>query len=143
MTRISMEKTMNETECKSDEVQRALADVEQAGVDVRRAVGALEVAEEKLDRAEHTLEEAEKHKLFKVTVLYNGLEREVEAKPDELVKKLLVDAIAAFQSVTNPHTLSLFTKDGRELDDNQTVREAKVIPCETLLLRPGAVKGGA
>ena len=38
------------------------------------------------------------------------------------------------------HELGL---DGRELDDNQTVREAKVTPCETLLLRPGAVKGGA
>lgn len=134
---------MNEPECKSDKVQRALADVEQAGADVHRAADALEVAEEKLDRAEHALEDAEKHEPFKVPVLYNGLEREVEAKPDELVKKLLADAIAAFPSVTNAHTLSLFTKDGRELDDNQTVREAKVEPCETLLLRPGAVKGGA
>lgn len=133
---------MGETECRDDEVQSALTDVEQAGADVRRAAGALEVAEVKLERAEHALEEAEKHKPFKVTVLYNGLERQVEAKPDELVKKLLADAIAAFPSVTNPHTLSLFTKDGRELDDNQTVRDAGVKPCETLLLRPGAVKGG-
>jgi hypothetical protein len=133
---------MAEVECKSDEVERALADVEQAGADVRRAAGALDVAEEKLERAEHELEEAEKHKSFKVTVLYNGLEREIEAKPEELVKKLLADAIAAFQSVTNPHTLSLFSKDGRELDDNQTVKAAGVNPCETLLLRPGAVKGG-
>jgi hypothetical protein len=134
---------MGEMECKDDEVQRALTDVEQAGAEVRRAAGALGVAEEKLECAEHALEEAEKHKhSFKVKVLYNGLEREVETKPDELVKKLLADAIAAFPSVTNPHTLSLFTKDGRELNDNQTVRDAGVKPCETLLLRPGAVKGG-
>lgn len=134
---------MGEMECKDDEVQRALADVERAGADVRRAAGALEVAEEKLERAEHALEEAEKHRhAFKVKVLYNGLEREVETKPNELVKKLLADAIAAFPSVTNPHTLSLFTKDGRELNDNQTVHDASVKPCETLLLRPGAVTGG-
>ena len=129
---------MGETECKNDEVERALGDVEQAGADVRRTAGALEVAEEKLERAETALEEAERHKhSFSVTVLYNGLERQVEAKPDELVKKLLADAIAAFPSVTNPHTLSLFTKDGRELNDNQMVRDAGVKPCETLLLRPG------
>jgi hypothetical protein len=133
---------VGEVKCENDEAQRALADVEQAGADVRRAAGALEVAEEKLERAEHELEEAEKHKPFKVTVLYNGLEREVEAKPEELVKTLLAAAIAAFPSVTNPHTLSLYTKDGRELDDNQTMRAANVKPCETLLLRPGAVKGG-
>ena len=134
---------MSDVDCKDNEVQRALADVEQAGADVRRAAGALEVAEEKLERAEHELEEAEKHKReFKVTVLYNGLEREIEAKPEELVKTLLASAIAAFPSVTNPHTLSLFTKDGRELNDAQTVRDASVKPCETLLLRPGAVKGG-
>src|SRR5271163_2263299 len=100
---------MKDTDCKNDEVERALADVEQAGADVRRAAGTLEMAEEKLERAEHALEEAEKHKPFRVKVLYNGLEREVEAKPDELVKTLLAAAIAAFPSVTNPHTLSLFT----------------------------------
>ena len=134
---------MAEMECKGDEIQRALADVEQAGVDVRSAAGALEVAEEKLGRAEHALEEAEKHERgFKVTVLYNGLEREIVAKPDELVKKLLADAIAAFPAVANPHTLSLFTNDGRELNDNQTVRDAGVKPRESLLLRPGTVKGG-
>ena len=79
---------------------------------------------------------------FKVRILYNGLEREIEAKLDELVKVLLAHAIAAFGSSPNPHTLSLFTTDGRELKDDQTVREAGVKPCETLLLRPGAVKGG-
>ncbi len=79
---------------------------------------------------------------FKVTVLYNGLERDIRAKPTEPVKTLLADAIAAFPGVANPHTLSLFTKDGRELNDNQTVHDAGVKPHETLLLRPGAVKGG-
>jgi hypothetical protein len=82
------------------------------------------------------------HRNFKVEVLYNGLERAVEAKPDDLIKALLAKAIAAFPGVVNPHTLSLFTQDGRELDDEQTVQDAGVKPGETLLLRPGAVKGG-
>jgi hypothetical protein len=74
--------------------------------------------------------------------VYNGLQREIEAQADELVKVLLARAIAAFGPPPNPHTLSLFTKDGRELKDDETVRDAGVKQCETLLLRPGAVKGG-
>lgn len=134
---------MSEAVCKDDDLQHAIADVEKASEDVRVAAGALELAEKNLERAECELKEAREHPhTFNVTVLYNGLEREIETKSDELVKDLLVRAIAAFGSPPNPHTLSLFTKDGRELKDDQTVRDAGVKPCETLLLRPGAVKGG-
>jgi len=131
---------MSNIECKDGEVERALADIEKAGEDVLLAAGALQVAEKNLERAEHELEEAREHpRSFRVTVLYNGLEREVEAKANELVKALLAQAITAFGSVANPHTLSLFTNDGRELKDEETVRDSSVKPCETLLLRPGAV----
>jgi hypothetical protein len=130
--------------CKdNDDLQRVLADLEKASEDVRVAAGALQLAEKNLKRAEAELEEAREHpRAFKVTILYNGLQREIEAKLDELVKVLLAHSIAAFGSPPNPHTLSLFTTDGRELKDDQTVREAGVKPCETLLLRPGAIKGG-
>lgn len=103
----------------------------------------IEYKEGEVERAFADVDKTREHPhSFKVTVLYNGLEREVEAKSDELVKILLAQAIAAFPSVTNQHTLSLFTKDGRELKDEQTVRDAGVKPRETLLLRPGTVKGG-
>jgi hypothetical protein len=93
--------------------------------------------------SEAELKEArEDTRVSKVTILYNGLDRKIEAKADELVKVLLAQAIAAFGSPPNSHTLSLFTTDGRELQDAQTVRQAGVKPGETLLLRPGAVKGG-
>lgn len=124
-------------------LQHALANVEKASEDMRIAAGALQLAERSLERAKSELIEARDHpRAFKVTILYNGLEREIEAKADELVKVLLACAIAAFGSPPNPQTLSLFTKDGRELKDDQTARKAGVKPCETLLLRPGAVKGG-
>jgi hypothetical protein len=135
---------MSEAICKDvDDLQRALADLEKASEEVRVAAGTLRLAEKNLERAAAEVKEAREHpRTFKVIVLYNGLEREIEAKPDELVKVLLARAIAAFGSPPNPHTLSLFTNDGRELKDDQTVREAGVRRCETLLLRPGAVKGG-
>ncbi len=136
---------MTEIDCSDDEdLKRAVVNLEKASDEVRQAAGALQLAEGNLERAEVELQEVREHpRSFKVTVIYNGLEREIEVKADELVKALLARAITAFGSPPNPHTLSLFTTGGRELDDNQTLRAADVKPCEKLLLRPGAVKGGA
>ena len=78
---------------------------------------------------------------FKVSVLYNGLDKKFEVRRDELVKALLDKAIKEFNA-TNPHTLSLYNEGGVELDDGQTLKQAGVKPHETLLLRPSKVKGG-
>jgi hypothetical protein len=77
---------------------------------------------------------------FKVWVLYNGVKKPFEVRPEETVKRLLEEAIRIF-GAANPHTLSLF-KGGTELPDGQTFKEAGVKPHDLLLLRPGAVKGG-
>lgn len=131
-------------DCETDDVKRALIDVEKAGEDVRVAAGALAVAETNLEHAEHELKEAQEHPAnFTVDVIYNGLTRRIDAKADELVKALLTRAIAAFGNPPNNHTLALWTKGGSELNDAETVKAAGVKPCETLLLRPSAVKGGA
>jgi hypothetical protein len=58
------------------------------------------------------------------------------------VKHLLDQAIRAFGQLPQPHTLSLY-KDGKELADNQTIKEAGIKACDVLLLRPSTVKGGA
>jgi hypothetical protein len=42
----------------------------------------------------------------------------------------------------NPHTLSLY-KDGKELADTSTIKQAGIKPHDVLLLRPSTVKGGA
>ena len=78
------------------DLQGALANVEKASEDVRVAAGALALAEKNLDRAKSELTEALAHPCaFQLTILYNGLEREIEAKADEHVKVLLARAIAA------------------------------------------------
>ena len=79
---------------------------------------------------------------FQVIIIYNGMKKPLKVHLEELVKTVLQKAIALFGSPPNPHTLSLFTEAGRELPDNETVKQAGLHPDEKLLLRPGAVKGG-
>ena len=85
----------------------------------------------------------EKHpRQFTVLVLYNGVPKKFEVRQDELVKRLLEQAIQGFGPITNPHLLGLFTEDGVELKDDQTIKEAGLKPHEELLLRPSSVRGG-
>jgi hypothetical protein len=81
-------------------------------------------------------------KVFTIEVLYNGVKKSFEVGLQETVKHLLEQAIRAFGSVPNPHTLSLY-RDGKELPDGQTLKEAGVRPHDVLLLRPSTVKGGS
>jgi hypothetical protein len=85
----------------------------------------------------------EKHpRQFEVTVIYNGISKEFEVRLAELVQRLLEQARLAFGQIANPHLLGLFTKDGVELKDDQTIEAAGVKPHEVLLLRPSTVRGG-
>ena len=87
-------------------------------------------------------EEIENPQVFTVEVLYDGVKKSFEVRVGETVKHLLDKAIRAFGTLPNPHTLSLY-KDGKELPDTQTIKEAGIKPCDVLLLRPSKVKGGA
>ena len=82
------------------------------------------------------------HHPFKVDVLYNGVAKHFEVRPQELVKALLEQAIKKFGPIPNAHTLSLYNAGGQELDDNQTIAAAGVKAGDQLLLRPSQVKGG-
>jgi hypothetical protein len=79
---------------------------------------------------------------FEVTVIYNGVPKEFEVRRDELVQRLLEQARQKFGVNQNPHLLGLFTKEGVELNDNQTIEAAGVKPHDVLLLRPSTVRGG-
>lgn len=79
---------------------------------------------------------------FEVTVLYNGVPKKFEVRPNELVQRLLEQARQAFGPIPNAHLLALFTQDGVELKDNETIEAAGVKPHDVLLLRPSAVRGG-
>lgn len=83
-----------------------------------------------------------KHTLH-LTIVNNGISKRIEIVATATVKVLLDRAIALFGNIPQPHTLSLWTEKGVELtQESQTLKEAHVKEGDTLLLRPGAVKGG-
>jgi hypothetical protein len=62
---------------------------------------------------------------------------------EETVKQVLDRAVAAFQPLPQPHTMSLFTEAGDELKNEAlTVDQAGIHEHDKLLLRPSTVKGG-
>ena len=87
-------------------------------------------------------EEDQHQHQFDVTVIYNGVPKRFEVRREELVQRLLEQARHAFGPINNAHLLGLFTKDGVELKDDQTIKAAGVKPREVLLLRPSTVRGG-
>jgi len=120
-----------------EHLHRAEHDLEQALEKSREAACDVVNAEAEVEKA---IEEIEHPRQFKVKVLYNGVDKTFEVRPEETVKHLLDQAISAF-GAANPHTLSLY-KDGTELVDGQTLKEAGVKPEDQLLLRPSKMKGG-
>lgn len=81
-------------------------------------------------------------KSFEVTINYNGLKKPLDVDRDETIGSVREKAIALHGITTNPHLLGLFPKEGSELSDSQTVKEAKVKKGDELLLRPSAVRAG-
>jgi hypothetical protein len=79
---------------------------------------------------------------FHETITYNGISKTLEAEAQETVKVLLDRAIRAFGITQNTHLLALFTQDGRELQNDKTLREEGAKPNDHLLLRPSVVRGG-
>jgi hypothetical protein len=81
-------------------------------------------------------------KKFAVEIVYNGVTKPIQVQPEEQVTALLQKAITTFGITQNPHLLSLFRQDGSVVAENESVERAGLKPCEVLLLRPNAVKGG-
>jgi Ubiquitin family len=77
-----------------------------------------------------------------VTVVFNGLEKALEFQPNQQVKALLEHAMNEFGVQANRHIMSLFTEEGAELQDHESVKDAGVKDGDTLVLRPSEVKGG-
>ena len=81
-------------------------------------------------------------KQITVTVVYNGVEKTLEANPHQAVRALLEHAIRAFSITNNPHILSLFNDAGTELNEQISVEQAGIREGTELLLRASVVKGG-
>ena len=78
-----------------------------------------------------------------LTIVSNGLSKHIAINRDATVKTLLERALALFGNIPAPHTQSLWTGQGVELTcEHETLEAAHIRDGETLLLRPGAVKGG-
>jgi hypothetical protein len=113
------------------DLEKALKQEQEAHRGVKKAEA--EVAE--------AIRELEHPREFTVEILYDGVKKTFEVRPEETVKMLLDKALAAFGPLPAPHTLSLY-KGGDELADAQTLKDAGVKPHDVLLLRPSKVKGG-
>lgn len=77
-----------------------------------------------------------------VTVIYNGVEKNIGYNPEAAVRALLEAAIKVFGITQAPHLLGLFNQAGVELSDNASAEAAGIKPGDRLLLRPSAVRGG-
>lgn len=126
--------------------EEALALLRKAERDLEKAREKELEAQKEIGEAEAEIkkatEEIEHPRVFDVLVLYDGVKKKFKIRIEETVKQVLDNALQAFGPLPNPHTLSLY-KDGKELPDAQTIKEAGIKPCEVLLLRPSTVKGGA
>jgi hypothetical protein len=137
MIEIQEENDRHGAEGPAEHLHRAEHDLEQALEKSREAACDVAKAEAEVEK---TIEEIEHAHQFKIQVLYNGVDKTFEVRPEETVKHLLDQAISAFGAAA-PHTLSLY-KDGTELADAETMKAAGVKPGDKLLLRPSKVKGG-
>jgi hypothetical protein len=124
-----------------------LAHLHRAEHDLEMAIEKEREAEREIANAESEIKEAireeeEEVRHFTVEVLYDGVRKKFEVRVEETVKQLLDKALIAFGPLPAPHALALF-KDGKELSDPLTIKEAGIKPHDVLLLRPSTVKGGA
>ena len=124
-------------ECNSP-LEKAVADLRAAEAEIADGERHLAKAEAEIEKA---IEQEHRHK-YEVEIVYDGVKKSFEVRPHETVKSLLDKATNAFGPLPNPHTLALYA-GATELQDSLTLQQAGVKPCETLLLRPSKVKGGA
>ena len=81
-------------------------------------------------------------KEFEITISYNGIDKPLTVSRDELIGDVRSRAVSLFGIADNQHLLGLFSVEGGELQDSQTVKDAKVKKGTKLLLRPSAVRAG-
>ncbi len=81
-------------------------------------------------------------KQFEVTIVYNGLPRQVTANPKQAVEAVLQHALNTFDIRQGRENLGLFNEAGQLLETSKSVEEAGIAPGAKLLLRPRTVGGG-
>jgi predicted transcriptional regulator len=121
-----------------EHLRKAEHDLERAFEKGRAVQKEIAEAESEVKKA---IEEIENPKVFTVEVVHNGVKKPFKVRIEETVKHLLEQAVAAFGPLPQPHREALY-KDGHELADAQTIKQAGIKPCDVLLLRVSEVRGG-
>ncbi len=81
---------------------------------------------------------------FEVPVIYNGLDKKIEANPHQAVQALLEHALNQFQILQGRENLALFVGGASQpIDPNLSVENAGITAETVLQLRPRVVQGGA
>lgn len=80
---------------------------------------------------------------IEVVVSYAGLSKSFTVTPHQTVQSVLELSLNAFGIHSNRHIQSLYTAQGAELADAQSLEAAGIKEGAHLLLRPSQVKGGA
>ena len=74
---------------------------------------------------------------MKVTILYNGIKKDLLTSANETNESLLVRALLTFHPPRSLVTvLGLFDKEGFQLHDLRSIAESRVKDGDTLLMRP-------
>ncbi len=82
-------------------------------------------------------------KKISVTVVYNGVEKEITFQPHEAVKAALEQAMNEFNIHDQRHIQAFWKEDGSEItDETQSLEKAGLATGTVLALRPSKVKGG-
>lgn len=95
------------------------------------------------DAADAKVAKPKEPKAFEIKITYNGIEKVLVVKDDQLVSSVLAEAIKLFPISEAQHLLALFDHRGVEITNEvQTVEDAGLKKNSRLVLRQSAVKGG-
>lgn len=79
---------------------------------------------------------------YEVTIVYNGVPRQVMVNPNQAVQAVLQHALNEFGIRQNRDNFRLSLESGQPLDNHTSVKDAGVVPGSRLLLGPRQVSGG-
>ena len=102
----------------------------------------VEIKEPKGDSVGRGHDNGDHEEEIEIVISYNGLDKPLMVTKGELIGDVRNRAVSLFGITENQHLLGLFSVEGGELQDNQTVKDAKVKKHTKLLLRPSAVRAG-
>lgn len=79
---------------------------------------------------------------FAIEILYNGVTQSLLVEPHQQLMAVLEHAENVFHITQNRHLYGLFAADGVEINLQQSVSQAGLVPQQLLGLRQSTMRGG-